>query len=109
MLDQNYSIAEATRTMNVSQSAMDLSIKAGETRLIPQSLVHHAEHIEIRELKRKFQRLEIEKEALKNLNSFSLIEQFRVHYPVISLCQLFGIHRSSYQAWHQRGKQPVAR
>ncbi|MBC8953397.1 transposase OrfAB, subunit B [Xenorhabdus sp. PB62.4] len=29
-----------------------------------------------------------------------------MHYPVAFLCQLFGIHRNSYQAWHKRGKHP---
>ncbi|MBS9444496.1 IS3 family transposase [Photorhabdus heterorhabditis] len=42
------------------------------------------------------------------LEQFSLIELFRVHYPVAFLCQLFvfGVYRSSYQAWRHRVKKP---
>jgi putative transposase len=31
-----------------------------------------------------------------------------VLYPVVFLCQLFGVYRSSYQAWRNRDKQPGA-
>ncbi|SIP72041.1 hypothetical protein XIS1_1320008 [Xenorhabdus innexi] len=29
-----------------------------------------------------------------------------MHYLVVLLCQLFGVHRSSYQAWQARDTQP---
>ncbi|MDC9594948.1 IS3 family transposase, partial [Xenorhabdus sp. IM139775] len=83
----------------------------------PNALPITPEQIEIRELKKKLQRIEMENEVLKKAFStldvglseqFSLIEQFRVLYPVAFLCQLFGVYRSSYQAWHHRQNKPDA-
>ncbi|PHU65605.1 hypothetical protein CSW67_27625, partial [Shigella boydii] len=28
---------------------------------------------------------------------FSIIGKLRAHYPVVTLCQVFGVHRSSYR------------
>ncbi|WP_099137526.1 IS3 family transposase [Xenorhabdus budapestensis] len=118
VLDQNYSIADAARAMNVSQSAMGRwvhQLKQERQGKSPNASPITPEHIEIRNLKKKLQRLEMENEVFKKGFStldvglpeqFSLIEQFRVHYPVAFLCQLFGVYRSSYQAWQNRRKPP---
>ncbi|WFQ81472.1 IS3 family transposase [Xenorhabdus sp. SF857] len=118
VLDQHYSIREAAKAMNVSKSAMESwvrQLKQERQGQSPKASPITPEQIEIRELKKKLQRLEMENDVLKKAFStldvglheqFSLIEQFRVHYPVASLCQLFGVHRSSYQAWHKRIKRP---
>ncbi|WP_387691634.1 IS3 family transposase [Photorhabdus sp. RM71S] len=118
VLEHNYSIAEAARVMNVSKSAMGKwvnQLRDERLGLSPKATPITPEQLEIRELKKKLQRLEMENEINKKgygtldlglPEQFALIERFRVHYPVVLLCQLFGIHRSSYQAWRTRKKSP---
>ncbi|CDL83015.1 transposase [Xenorhabdus cabanillasii JM26] len=72
VLDQNYSIAEAARAMNVSKSALgswvrQLSLeRQGKA---PTALPITPEQIEIRELKKKLQRIEMENEVLKKASA----------------------------------------
>ncbi len=66
------------------------------------------EQIEIRKLRKKLQRIEMENEILKKgyraldvrlPEQFSIIGKLRAHYPVVTLCHVFGVHRSSYRYW----------
>lgn len=41
------------------------------------------------------------------LEHFSLIEKLKTSYPVNKLCDVFGVHRSSFKYWRQRSKRPV--
>ncbi|PHM22771.1 transposase [Xenorhabdus innexi] len=72
VLDQHYSIAEAARAMNVSQSALGRWVRQltlerqGQS---PKALPITPEQIELRELKKKLQRLEMENEVLKKASA----------------------------------------
>ncbi|MDI4662716.1 IS3 family transposase, partial [Cobetia sp. BMC6] len=37
---------------------------------------------------------------------FSIIERLEESYAVQHLCQVFGVHRSSYRAWRGRDRRP---
>jgi len=37
---------------------------------------------------------------------FSLIGKLRAQYPVVTLCHVFGVHRSSYKYWKNRPETP---
>ncbi|MBC8955067.1 transposase [Xenorhabdus sp. PB62.4] len=72
VLDQNYSIADAARAMNVSQSAMGRwvhQLKQERQGKSPTASPITPEHIEIRDLKKKLQRLEMENEVLKKASA----------------------------------------
>ncbi|WP_409240922.1 antirestriction protein, partial [Escherichia coli] len=40
---------------------------------------------------------------------FSIIGKLRAHYPVVTLCHVFGVHRSSYRYWKNRPEKPDGR
>ncbi|WP_251005848.1 IS110 family transposase, partial [Escherichia coli] len=40
---------------------------------------------------------------------FSIIGKLRAHYPVVTLCHVFGVHRSSYRYWKNRPEKPDCR
>ncbi|BET95936.1 IS3 family transposase [Xenorhabdus sp. TCT-1] len=72
MLDQNYSIADAASAMNVSQSAMGRwvhQLKQERQGKSPNASPITPEHIEIRNLKKKLQRLEMENDVLKKASA----------------------------------------
>ncbi|WP_419177163.1 IS3 family transposase [Providencia burhodogranariea] len=73
------------------------------------------EQVEIRELKKKIARLEEHNENLKKGYSagdvglseqFSLIEKLSRRFSIKKLCDVFRVHRSSYQYWCHRTKTP---
>ncbi|ENZ4608505.1 IS110 family transposase, partial [Escherichia coli] len=39
----------------------------------------------------------------------SIIGKLRAHYPVVTLCHVFGVHRSSYRYWKNRPEKPDCR
>ncbi|HEB1424412.1 TPA: IS3 family transposase, partial [Escherichia albertii] len=39
----------------------------------------------------------------------SIIGKLRAHYPVVTLCHVFGVHRSSYRYWKNRPEKPDGR
>ncbi|BEK76646.1 hypothetical protein EATA6166_45380 (plasmid) [Enterobacter asburiae] len=39
---------------------------------------------------------------------FSLIGKLRAQYPVVTLCHVFGVHRSSYKYWGKAPKSQTA-
>jgi transposase-like protein len=72
VLDQNYRIAEAARVMNVSESAMGSWVQQLKRERQGQSTGASPitpEQIEIRELKKKLQRLEMENDVLKKASA----------------------------------------
>ncbi|WP_390898045.1 IS3 family transposase [Yersinia frederiksenii] len=118
VVDQKYSHSEAAKAMNVSLSA--LSRWVGKLRLerqgkTPVGLPLTPEQIELREMKKKIQRLEME-----NLNSkkghrsldvglveqFAIVDKLRALYSVKALCKAFDVQRSSYRYWHNRERVP---
>ncbi len=68
VLDQDYSVAEAAKAMNVGKSTMDKwvrQLKEERQGISPKASPMTAEQIEIRELKKKLARLEEHNEILK--------------------------------------------
>ncbi|WP_394551015.1 IS3 family transposase [Pantoea sp. SGAir0180] len=121
VVDQNYTVADAASAMDVGLSTMTRWVKQlrderrGNT---PKASPITPEQIEIRELKKKLQRVEMENEIFKKgyraldvrlPEQFSLIGNLRAHYPVATLCHVFGVHRSSYKYWKNRPEKPDGR
>ncbi|MEQ5054690.1 IS3 family transposase [Klebsiella michiganensis] len=109
VLDQNYTYSEAAKAMNISLSAINRWVKSlrmerqGKT---PPGLPLTPEQTELREMRKRIQRLEMENEILKKgyraldvglPQQFTIIDSLRAQYPVAPLCRLFGVHRSSYR------------
>jgi len=68
VLDQDYSVTEAAKAMNVGKSTMDKwvrQLKEERQGISPKASPMTAEQIEIRELKKKLARLEEHNEILK--------------------------------------------
>ncbi|HEJ7510045.1 TPA: IS3 family transposase [Klebsiella oxytoca] len=118
VVDQNYSVAEAAKAMDIGLSTMTRWVRQlrderqGKT---PKASPITPEQIEIRELKKKLQRIEMENEIFKKgyraldvrlPEQFSLIGKLRARYPVATLCHVFGVHRSSYKYWKCRPDKP---
>ncbi|WP_146704276.1 transposase, partial [Shigella flexneri] len=107
VVDQKYTVADAAKAMDVGLSTMTRWVKQlrderqGKT---PKASPITPEQIEIRELRKKLQRIEMENEILgyraldvRLPEQFSIIGKLRAHYPVVTLCHVFGVHRSSYR------------
>ncbi|MCK0699252.1 IS3 family transposase [Escherichia coli] len=121
VVDQNYTVADAAKAMDVGLSTMTRWVKQlrderqGKT---PKASPITPEQIEIRELRKKLQRIEMENEIFKKgyraldvrlPEQFSIIGKLRAHYPVATLCHVFGVHRSSYRYWKNRPEKPDGR
>ncbi|EBI1479881.1 IS3 family transposase [Salmonella enterica] len=121
VVDQNYTVADAARAMDVGLSTMTRWVKQlrderqGKT---PKASPMTPEQIEIRELRKKLQRIEMENEIFKKgyraldvrlPEQFSIIGKLRARYPVVTLCHVFGVHRSSYKYWKNRPEKPDGR
>ncbi|HHC4735827.1 TPA: IS3 family transposase [Escherichia albertii] len=117
VVDQNYTVADAAKAMDVGLSTMTRWVKQlrderqGKT---PKASPITPEQIEIRELRKKLQRIEMENEILSASDvrlpeQFSIIGKLRAHYPVVTLCHVFGVHRSSYRYWKKRPEKPDGR
>ncbi|ENN7168359.1 transposase, partial [Escherichia coli] len=115
VVDQKYTVADAAKAMDVGLSTMTRWVKQlrderqGKT---PKASPITPEQIEIRKLRKKLQRIEMENEILKKAldvrlpEQFSIIGKLRAHYPVVTLCHVFGVHRSSYRYWKNRPEKP---
>ncbi|EEQ12939.1 transposase and inactivated derivatives [Yersinia frederiksenii] len=71
--DQHYTVAAAATAMNVGKSTMDkwlCQLKEKRAGKSPIASPMTPEQIEIRELKRKLQRIEMERDILKNTTAF---------------------------------------
>ncbi|PEH74368.1 IS3 family transposase [Edwardsiella tarda] len=120
VLDQHYTLSEAAKAMNVSLSAINRwvkSLRMERQGKMPPGLPLTPELAELREMRKRIQRLEMENEILKKGYSaldfglsqqFSVIDCLRAHYPVASLCRLFGVHRSSYRYTRKNSTEPDA-
>ncbi|EPY5524852.1 IS3 family transposase [Klebsiella aerogenes] len=118
VLDQNYTVAAAASAMDVGLSTMTRWVKQLRDERqgkIPKASPITPEQIEIRELKKKLQRIEMENDIFKKgyraldvrlPEQFSLIEKLRAQYPVVTLCHVFGVHRSSYKYWVKSLEKP---
>ncbi|AUX71776.1 IS3 family transposase [Erwinia pyrifoliae] len=121
VVDQNYTVSDAAKAMDVGLSTMTKWVKQlrderqGKT---PKASPITPEQIEIRELKKKLQRIEMENEIFKKgyraldvrlPERFSIIGKLRARYPVATLCHVFGVHRSSYKYWKNRPEKPDGR
>ncbi|WP_151356594.1 IS3 family transposase [Shigella flexneri] len=121
VVDQKYTVADAAKAMDVGLSTMTRWVKQlrderqGKT---PKASPITPEQIEIRELRKKLQRIEMENEIFKKgyraldvrlPEQFSIIGKLRAHYPVVTLCHVFGVHRSSYRYWKNRPEKPDGR
>ncbi|WP_128875488.1 IS3-like element IS911 family transposase [Shigella dysenteriae] len=121
VVDQKYTVADAAKAMDVGLSTMTRWVKQlrderqGKT---PKASPITPEQIEIRKLRKKLQRIEMENEIFKKgyraldvrlPEQFSIIGKLRAHYPVVTLCQVFGVHRSSYRYWKNRPEKPDGR
>ncbi|EAM2971193.1 IS3 family transposase [Salmonella enterica] len=113
VLDQNYTVAAAASAMDVGLSTMTRWVKQLRDERqgkIPKASPITPEQIEIRELKKKLQRIEMENDIFKKgyraldvrlPEQFSLIGKLRAQYPVVTLCHVFGVHRSNYKYWEK--------
>ncbi|EPL1120005.1 TPA: IS3 family transposase [Citrobacter freundii] len=118
VLDQNYTVAAAASAMDVGLSTMTRWVKQLRDERqgkIPKASPITPEQIEIRELKKKLQRIEMENDIFKKgyraldvrlPEQFSLIGKLRAQYPVVTLCHVFGVHRSSYKYWEKSAEKP---
>ncbi|MBR9753442.1 MAG: IS3 family transposase [Gammaproteobacteria bacterium] len=119
VVDQGYTQKAACEAMGVGKSTMEYWVRrlraerAGKAPLKGEALT--PEQREIQELKRKLRRVEEEKAILKKgyrsldvglPEQFSIIERLEESYAVQHLCQVFGVHRSSYRAWRSRDRRP---
>ncbi|EAA4392149.1 IS3 family transposase [Salmonella enterica subsp. enterica serovar Nima] len=121
VLDQNYTVAAAASAMDVGLSTMTRWVKQLRDERqgkIPKASPITPEQIEIRELKKKLQRIEMENDIFKKgyraldvrlPEQFSLIGKLRAQYPVVTLCHVFGVHRSSYKYWEKSPEKPDGR
>ncbi|WP_157420055.1 IS3 family transposase [Oceanisphaera avium] len=119
VIDQNYTVRQAAEAMSVGYSTMDTWARQlrkernGETsKATPMT----PDQLRIRELEKRIREIEMEKDILKKgyrsldvrlPEQFSLIEKLKTSYPVSKLCQVFGVHRSSFKYWQQRSQKPV--
>ncbi|ECL4810275.1 IS3 family transposase [Salmonella enterica] len=121
VLDQNYTVAAAASAMDVGLSTMTRWVKQLRDERqgkIPKASPITPEQIEIRELKKKLQRIEMENDIFKKgyraldvrlPEQFSLIGKLRAQYPVVTLCHVFGVHRSNYKYWEKSPEKPGGR
>ncbi|WP_442800720.1 IS3 family transposase [Shewanella sp. AS16] len=116
VVDQNYSVMDAAKAMGVSKSGMEKwvrQLKQERMGSSPKATPMTPEQIEIRELKKKIDRLEehnaIPKKGYRSLDvrlpeQFSLVEKLKQSHTVKRICEVFGLHRSSYKYWRSRPK-----
>jgi len=80
VLDQNYSVANAARAMNVGVSTMDKWVRqlkderAGKS---PTATPMTPEQLEIRELKKQIQRIEMENDILKKATALLMSDSLK--------------------------------
>ncbi|KAA1151069.1 IS3 family transposase, partial [Pseudoalteromonas fuliginea] len=121
VVDQGYTQEDAAKAMGVGKSTVSkwvTQLKLERNGQSPSASPMTPEQIEIRELKKQIQRIELEKDIFKKgyrsldvrlPEQFSLIEKLnqRERYPVSLLCSVFNVHRSSYKYWAIRDTTPT--
>ncbi|WP_194091422.1 IS3 family transposase, partial [Vibrio hibernica] len=122
VLDHGYTHGEAAQAMNVGYSTIGKWVKQLKDERqgkAPKATPMTPEQLKIRELEKKIERIELEKEIPKKgyrsidvrlTEQFELIEKLnksnKNKYSVSILCTAFGIHRSSFKYWQRRDKLP---
>ncbi|MCZ5728349.1 IS3 family transposase [Escherichia coli] len=112
VVDQNYTVADAAKAMDVGLSTMTRWVKQlrderqGKT---PKASPITPEQIEIRELRKKLQRIEMENEILKKgvlrkavRLRYAFIRDNTCCWPVRLLCRVLDVHPSGFYAWLQQ-------
>ncbi|WP_275267128.1 IS3 family transposase, partial [Pantoea ananatis] len=106
---------------NVGKSTMDKwvrQLKEERAGKSPKASPMTPEQLRIRELEKRLQRVEMENDIFKKgyraldvrlPEQFSLVEKLRTRFPVAFICNVFGIHRSSYRYWLSRPQKPDAK
>lgn len=80
VLSQGYGIVEAARAMGVSKSAMSSwvkQLKQERLGIVPKGAPITPEQIEIRELKKKIQRIEMENEIIKKATALLMSDSLK--------------------------------
>ncbi|VEN37244.1 unnamed protein product [Callosobruchus maculatus] len=114
VVDHGYTYVKAAEAVNVSHSAITRWVnklrleRQGKT---PAGLPLTPEQLELREMKKKVQRLEMENEILKKATALLMSDalngsRLRARYSVAVLCQTFDVHRSSYRHWQASANEP---
>ncbi len=103
VVDQNYTVADAASAMDVGLSTMTRWVKQVRDERrgnIPKASPITPEQIEIRELKKKLQRIEMENEILKKAKSSGINRS-----ALFAHCQ-HGFAKNNFH-WWQLGRVPV--
>ncbi|EPG6553068.1 IS3 family transposase [Escherichia coli] len=112
VVDQKYTVADAAKAMDVGLSTMTRCVKQlrderqGKT---PKASPITPEQIEIRKLRKKLQRIEMENEILKKgvlrkavRLRYAFIRDNTCCWPVRLLCRVLDVHPSGFYAWLQQ-------
>nr|WP_286103673.1 IS3 family transposase [Escherichia coli] len=112
VVDQKYTVADAAKAMDVGLSTMTRWVKQlrderqGKT---PKASPITPEQIEIRKLRKKLQRIEMENEILKKgvlrkavRLRYAFIRDNTCCWPVRLLCRVLDVHPSGFYAWLQQ-------
>ncbi|MDK6734351.1 IS3 family transposase [Escherichia coli] len=113
VVDQKYTVADAAKAMDVGLSTMTRWVKQlrderqGKT---PKASPITPEQIEIRKLRKKLQRIEMENEILKKGSvlrkavrlRYAFIRDNTCCWPVRLLCRVLDVHPSGFYAWLQQ-------
>ncbi|WP_423778780.1 IS3 family transposase [Escherichia coli] len=113
VVDQKYTVADAAKAMDVGLSTMTRWVKQlrderqGKT---PKASPITPEQIEIRKLRKKLQRIEMENEILKKGGvlrkavrlRYAFIRDNTCCWPVRLLCRVLDVHPSGFYSWLQQ-------
>nr|WP_252386183.1 IS3 family transposase [Escherichia coli] len=112
VVDQKYTVADAAKAMDIGLSTMTRWVKQlrderqGKT---PKASPITPEQIEIRKLRKKLQRIEMENEILKKgvlrkavRLRYAFIRDNTCCWPVRLLCRVLDVHPSGFYAWLQQ-------
>ncbi|HHU2309778.1 TPA: IS3 family transposase [Escherichia coli] len=115
VVDRGYSVASVATRLDITTHSLYSWIK----KYGPDSSTNKEQsdaQAEIRRLQKELKRVTDERDILKKAaldvrlpEQFSIIGKLRAHYPVVTLCHVFGVHRSSYRYWKNRPEKPDGR
>ncbi|WP_411909171.1 IS3 family transposase [Escherichia coli] len=113
VVDQKYTVADAAKAMDVGLSTMTRWVKQLRDERqckTPKASPITPEQIEIRKLRKKLQRIEMENEILKKGGvlrkavrlRYAFIRDNTCCWPVRLLCRVLDVHPSGFYAWLQQ-------
>ena len=115
VVDRGYSVASVATRLDITTHSLYAWIKKYD----PDPSINKEQsdaQAEIRRLQKELKRVTDERDILKKAaldvrlpEQFSIIGKLRAHYPVVTLCHVFGVHRSSYRYWKNRLEKPDGR